>query len=173
MNQAELRKHIRDVPDFPSPGIMFRDITPLLRHARAFDASLDLLHAAVHGMSPQVIVGIESRGFLFGAPLALRLGVGFVPVRKPGKLPWARQTETYSLEYGQGQLEIHDDALDPGQRVVIVDDVLATGGTAAASARLVERVGGEVVGLAFMVELTALQGKDRLAGRVVQSILKY
>lgn len=173
MNQAELRKHIRDVPDFPSPGIMFRDITPLLRHARAFDASLDLLHAAVHGMSPQVIVGIESRGFLFGAPLALRLGVGFVPVRKPGKLPWARQTETYSLEYGQGQLEIHDDALDPGQRVVIVDDVLATGGTAAASARLVERVGGEVAGLAFMVELTALQGKDRLAGRVVQSILKY
>ncbi len=173
MNQAELRKYIRDVPDFPSQGILFRDITPLLRNGRAFDAALDLLHAAVHDMAPQVIVGIESRGFLFGAPLALRLGIGFVPVRKPGKLPWARQTETYSLEYGAGQLEMHDDALDRDQRVVLIDDVLATGGTAAASSRLVERIGGVVAGLAFVVELTALRGRDRLADRTVRSVLAY
>lgn len=165
--------HIRTVPDFPKPGILFRDITTLLQHPAAFAAAIAALSAEARALRPDVIVGIESRGFVFGAPVAVALGLGFVPVRKPGKLPAATVRETYALEYGDDTLEIHRDALRPGMRALIVDDLLATGGTAAAACRLVEAIGGEVAGLVFLIELGFLPGRERLAGREIHALVHY
>lgn len=173
MTAAELKAYVRDVPDFPSPGILFRDLTPLLATPEALRASVDLLEAWARPRRPDVIAGVESRGFLFGAPLALRLGVGVVPVRKPGKLPWQTLSESYTLEYGRGELQMHADALRPGARVLVVDDLLATGGTAAATTRLVRRGGGEPVGALFLVELTALGGRSLLDGIEVHALMSY
>jgi adenine phosphoribosyltransferase len=173
VDQAWLGSFIRDVPDFPSPGITFKDLTPLLADARAFEASCAALEAALAPLAPDAVVGIESRGFLFAAPLATRLRAGLVLVRKPGKLPWTTVREEYALEYGTDALEIHDDAIAPGARVVLVDDVLATGGTAAAAIRLVERVGGQVVGCGFLIELAFLSGRPKLGERPVTALLEY
>jgi len=173
MAAPDLRTFIRDVPDFPKPGIIFRDITPLLQSPSALSATLRLLEERAAARRPEVIVGIESRGFLFGVPLAARLGLGFVPIRKPGKLPAETHRETYTLEYGEDAVEIHADALDGGQRVLIVDDLLATGGTAAASTRLVERMGASVVGLLFLIELGFLEGRQRLPDRPVDTLITF
>lgn len=170
---AQIRDIIRDVPDFPKPGILFRDITPLLGSPVALRATLDLLEERFRGSALDRIVGMESRGFLFGAPLADRLGVGFAPIRKPGKLPCAVEAMTYALEYGTDTLEIHKDAIAAGQRVLVVDDLLATGGTARAAVDLVRRLGGEVVACAFVVELAGLQGRARLEGETVHSLVVY
>lgn len=169
----DLRKLIRDVPDFPAPGILFRDITPLLADGAAFQQTIDWLVSLYADASIDAIVGIESRGFIFAGPLADRLGAGLVPVRKPGKLPAERHREEYTLEYGTNVLEIHHDALAPGQRAVIVDDLLATGGTAVAAAKLVERTGADVQGLAFLVELSELNGRERLGPYRVDSLIAY
>lgn len=173
MRAMDLKALIRDVPGFPRPGILFRDITPLLASTAAFTEVLDLLQVNASSCRPGAIVGIESRGFLFGGPLADRLRLPFVPVRKPGKLPAARMSVEYSLEYGDSQLDIHADALARGQRAYIVDDLLATGGTARASAKLVEIIGGVVAGFGFVVELEALQGRSALNGYDVFSIIRY
>jgi adenine phosphoribosyltransferase len=157
-----LRAHVRDIPDWPRPGVVFKDITPLLGDAKAFSATLDLLAAAVVGHSIDKVLGVEARGFLFSAPLADRFGAGLVPVRKAGKLPWQIEQQEYELEYGTDLLEIHKDAVHPGEQVLIVDDVLATGGTSAATARLVHRLGGIVVGFAFVIELAFLHGRAQL-----------
>ena len=169
----DLKALIRDVPDFPQPGILFRDITPLLADAAAFREVVDWLATTYRDAQLDAVVGIESRGFIFGAPLAERLGLSFVPVRKPGKLPAERHVEKYALEYGTGTLEIHQDALRSGQRVAIVDDLLATGGTALAASKLVERTGAEVHALAFLVELGALQGRARLRHYRLDVLLRY
>ncbi len=173
MSEIDLRRYIRDVPDFPEAGILFRDVTPLLKAPEAFSATVDALVAYAREKSPDAIVGIESRGFIFGAPIAERLGVPFVPVRKPGKLPAAHMTVEYALEYGSGQLDIHSDALVPGQRVVVIDDLLATGGTATGAAKLVELIGGQVAGCAFVIELASLAGRQRLSAYDVFSLLTY
>jgi len=170
---VDLKAHIRDVPDFPSPGILFRDITPLLGEPAAFRAVLDAMEREARERDAGAIVGIESRGFLFGAPLAERLGIPFVPVRKPGKLPAARQSVEYSLEYGENRLDIHEDALERGTRAHIVDDLLATGGTALAAAKLVELIGGVVAGFGFAIELSTLGGRGKLSGYVVHSVISY
>jgi adenine phosphoribosyltransferase len=167
-----LASRIRDVPDFPKPGILFKDVTPLLGDGPAFRIVTDLLAERVGDKKPELIIGIESRGFIFGAALAERLGVGFVPVRKPGKLPYKTTRETYALEYGTDALEMHEDAVDK-RRCLIVDDLLATGGTAAATARLVERQGGIVDGFAFVIELDFLKGRARLGGRPLHALLHY
>jgi adenine phosphoribosyltransferase len=172
-NDPNLDALIRAIPDFPEPGILFRDITPLLANPTAFAAAIDRLAAYAESRRPDAIVGIESRGFLFGTPLAVRLGLPFVPVRKPGKLPAARMSVEYSLEYGSGQLDIHADALAPGQTALIVDDLLATGGTAAGAAKLVELLQGRVGGFAFLIELGGLGGREHLAGYDVYSVLSY
>jgi adenine phosphoribosyltransferase len=163
---------IRDVPDFPKPGILFKDVTPLLGDGAALRTTIDLLAERVGTKLPELIVGIESRGFIFGAALADRLGVGFVPVRKPGKLPYRTTRETYALEYGTDALEMHEDAVDK-RRCLVVDDLLATGGTAAATARLVERQGGMVEGFAFVIELDFLKGRERLGERAVHALIHY
>lgn len=168
----DLRSYIRDIPDFPKPGILFRDITPLLQHGPALRQTLDRLSEAVVEMKADLIVGIESRGFVFGAPLADRLGLGFVPVRKPGKLPYKTARHEYALEYGAGVLEIHEDSV-LGSRVAIVDDLLATGGTAACAARLCEAQGAEVAGFAFVIELSFLGGRELLGGRRMTALLQY
>lgn len=173
MTDLDLRGYIRDVPDFPEPGILFRDLTPLLLAPEAFQVALDSLADYIARRAPDVIVGIESRGFIFGAPIAARMGLPFVPVRKPGKLPAARMSVEYALEYGSGRLDIHSDAIHRGQRAVIVDDLLATGGTAAGAAKLVELIQGKVAGIAFLVELQALGGRDRLEGYDVFSTVVY
>jgi len=170
---VRLRGRIRDVPDFPKPGILFKDVTPLLGDGDAFKLTTDLLAERVASLKPELIVGIESRGFIFGAALAERLGLGFVPVRKPGKLPFKTTRETYALEYGTDALEMHDDGVRKGQRVLIVDDLLATGGTSRAAADLVKRAGGEVHALAFLIELVALNGRQRLAGETIHAVLQY
>jgi adenine phosphoribosyltransferase len=170
---SELTRHIRDIPDFPIPGIVFKDITPLLRDPRAFQAAIDEIVNRVRGLKPDLIVGMESRGFIFAAPVAYQLGVGFVPVRKLGKLPHQTVRVTYTLEYGTSTLEVHRDAIAPGQRVLIVDDLLATGGTVGATIQLVQELGGVVVGTAFLVELTFLQGRSRLSGYEVVSLIQY
>jgi adenine phosphoribosyltransferase len=169
----DLKSYIRDIPDFPIPGILFRDITPLLRTPEAFRWVIDEFTRICRDASIDAIVGIESRGFLFGTPLAYNLGVPFVPVRKPGKLPAARMSIEYSLEYGTNQLDIHQDALTPGQRVVIVDDLLATGGTAHATAKLVELIGGKVHSFLFVIELTDLGGQKALDGYEVTRLIAY
>jgi adenine phosphoribosyltransferase len=171
MNDLDLRTFIRDVPDFPEPGVLFRDITPLLRHPAAFDQALDHMAAYVASRSPTSLVAIESRGFLFGSPIADRLNLPFVPVRRPGKLPSARMSVEYTLEYGAGQLDIHIDSLTSNDRVVVVDDLIATGGTAEGATRLVEMLGAQVVGIAFLIELTALNGRSRLPDYDVFSVL--
>ena len=169
----DLKQHIRHVPDFPKPGILFYDITTLLRDPVGLKATIDQLSAPYAGNGIDVVVGIESRGFILGAAVAERLGAGFIPIRKPGKLPAKSIKETYDLEYGKDALEIHADAVEKGQRVLIVDDVLATGGTAAAAAVLVKKVGGQLTGLAFLIELLFLNGKSKLAGEQVHSVLQY
>ncbi len=169
----DLRLFIRDVPDFPQAGVLFRDITPLLGDASAFAYALDQISARVESHRPDAVVAIESRGFLLGAPVAARLGLPLVPVRKPGKLPAARMSLEYSLEYGQSQLDIHADALQPGQRAVIVDDVLATGGTAAGAAKLVELLEATVEALVFLIELGGLGGRERLSRYQVEALVRY
>lgn len=171
--ERRLRAAIRDVPDFPKPGIVFKDVTTVLVDAELFRDAVAAMAEPWAGAGITHVVGIESRGFIFGAPVALRLGAGFVPIRKPGKLPWQRHRVDFDLEYGTDALEIHVDACGAGSRVLIVDDVLATGGTAGAAARLVEQVGGRVEGLSFLVELGFLGGAARLAGRRLESLLRY
>ena len=164
---------VRDIPDFPKPGITFKDITPLLADAAAFRFSVEALSDHFAGAGVEKVLGIEARGFILAAPVAHRLGAGFVPVRKAKKLPWEVEAEEYVLEYGSDVVEVHRDAFGPGERVLVVDDVIATGGTAAATARLAERLGGEVVGLAFVIELAFLEGRSRLEGHEVVSLLSY
>jgi adenine phosphoribosyltransferase len=164
---------VRDVPDFPAPGVVFKDITPLLADPGGLAAVVDGLVEAFADVTVDKVVGIEARGFVLGAPLAMRLGAGFVPVRKVGKLPWSTHAQEYALEYGTDRLEVHQDAIAPGERVLVVDDVIATGGTAEAAARLVEQLGGEVVGLGFLLELAFLGGAARLGGRRHVSLLTY
>src|SRR5438105_872710 len=169
----DLRDWIRDVPDFPKPGILFKDITPLLGHPEVFGTVIDRLAEAFKGRSIDTTAAAEPRGFIFGAPLALRLGAGFVPIRKPGKLPYKTVCLEYQLEYGTDRLEIHTDALAPGRRVLLLDDVLATGGTIRACCDLVQQTGAEVVACAFAIELTFLQGRARLAPFEVFSLIAY
>ena len=164
---------VRDVPDFPTPGILFKDITPLLGDAAAWRHTVDVFAQVVEEFAPTHVVGIEARGFVLAAPIAYRLGIGFVPVRKPGKLPHATTGVGYDLEYGSDGLEVHLDAFGPGDRVVVVDDVLATGGTAAAASELVARTGAGVVGAGFLIELDALAGRSRLPDHPVVSLLRY
>jgi adenine phosphoribosyltransferase len=169
----DLKPLIRDVPDFPGPGILFRDITPLLREPAAVAYVLDRMADWAGERSPDAIVGIESRGFLFGTPIAARLGLPFVPVRKPGKLPAERMSVEHSLEYGESRLDIHADALSRGDRVVVVDDLLATGGTAHAACKLVELLEASVAGVLFLIELAALGGRSRLSSYDVQALVLY
>jgi adenine phosphoribosyltransferase len=169
----DLKQHIRHVPDFPKAGILFYDITTLLRDPQGFKITIDMLATPYQQQDIDAVVGIESRGFILGAAVAERLGAGFIPIRKPGKLPAKALKESYNLEYGKDALEIHEDAVQPGQRILIVDDVLATGGTAAAAAKMVKRLGGELHGLAFLIELLGLNGKSKLEGEHVFSVLQY
>ena len=169
----DLKQHIRHVPDFPKAGILFYDITTLLRDPVAFRTAIDQLALPFHDKGIEAVVGIESRGFILGGAVAQALGAGFVPVRKPGKLPAKAIKEIYDLEYGQDALEIHEDAIEKGQKVLIVDDVLATGGTAAAATQLVRKLGADLQGLAFLIELLFLDGTSRLAGEQVYSVLQY
>jgi adenine phosphoribosyltransferase len=169
----ELKRRIRHIPDFPKAGILFYDITTLLQEPSGLRAAVDSLIAPFENQGIDLVVGIESRGFIFGSAVADRLGAGFSPVRKPGKLPSATMKASYSLEYGTDALEIHDDAVRKGQRVLIVDDLLATGGTASATSQLVKQLGGEVHALAFLIELVALNGRERLSGEIVHTVLKY
>jgi adenine phosphoribosyltransferase len=173
MLTIDLKQMIRSVPDFPKPGINFFDITTLLKEAAGLKATIDALSAPYEDQGIDTVVGIESRGFILGSAVAQQIGAGFVPVRKPGKLPAKAIKEVYELEYGKDAVEIHADAIEKGQRVLIVDDVLATGGTAAATTRLVKHLGGELHGLAFLIELTFLDGKKKLIGESVYSVLKY
>ena len=169
----DLKRYIRDIPDFPQPGILFRDITPLLNEPRAFTAVIDALAERVSHLDVKRVSAVESRGFIFGAPLAMRLEAGFVPMRKPGKLPYRTIGEEYSLEYGTDVVEMHTDAVMPGENVLVLDDLLATGGTAAAMCRLVERARGTIVACAFVIELTPLNGRAKLPGREVISLIAY
>lgn len=169
----DLQRAIRDVPNFPKPGILFRDITPVLLDVELFGLAVERMAAPYREARISRVVCIESRGFLLGAPIALRLGAGLVPIRKPGKLPAACQRVEYALEYGTDALEMHHDAVQRGDRVLIVDDVLATGGTASAAAQLVGGTGGAVVGFSFLLELDALKGRQRLQGRRVEALLHY
>jgi len=168
-----VRDHIRAIEDYPQPGITFRDITPLLGNEAAFGRAIDDLVTKFHDVAVDRVVGVESRGFILAAPVAYRLRSGFVPVRKPGKLPWAVAREEYELEYGRDKLEIHRDAIHPGEKILIVDDVLATGGTAAATGRLVETLGGTIVGFGFLLELGALGGRERLGEHRSESLTVY
>ena len=169
----ELSRFIRDVPDFPKKGIVFKDITPLLKDAEAYRRTVEMLEQQARPLDCQAVLGIESRGFLFAGALALRLGCGVLIARKPGKLPYRADSVSYELEYGSATLQLHVDAVERGQRVLIVDDLLATGGTARACIELVERQGGKVAGLAFVIELGFLHGRSRLAPHPVRSLLLY
>ncbi|MGE3956385.1 MAG: adenine phosphoribosyltransferase [Vicinamibacterales bacterium] len=168
-----LKTKIRNVPDFPKAGILFYDITTLLQDPEGYRTAIDAIAAPFHDKGIEMVVGIESRGFIFGSAVADRLGAGFAPVRKPGKLPSTTMRASYDLEYGSDALEIHDDAVRQGQRVLIVDDLLATGGTAKAASELVTRLGGDVHALAFLIELVGLNGRDRLSGLTLHTVLKY
>jgi len=169
----ELRACVRDIPDFPKPGVVFKDITPLLAHADAFQSTIDLLAGHFSSTRIDKVLGVEARGFIIAAPVSYKFGAGFVPIRKAGKLPWDIEREEYELEYGSDLLEIHRDGVEPGDNVVIVDDVLATGGTASASVRLVEKLGGTVTGLGFVIELGFLGGRSKLAGYDIVSLMTY
>ena len=173
MTTDELKAMVRDVPDFPTEGIVFKDLMPLIGHAEAFRSTIEHLADWSRPRNPDVILGAEARGFIFGGALAYELGCGFVPARKPGKLPWTMVRATYELEYGSDSLEIHSDALQPGARVIVLDDVLATGGTARAKVELVERLGAEVVGALFVIELTFLSGREKLDGTEVHALIAY
>ena len=168
-----LRAHLRDIVDFPKPGVVFKDITPLLAEVDAFRFTVDAIADAWTGAGVSHVAGIEARGFLLAAPVAYRLGASFVPVRKAGKLPWAVVREEYQLEYGSDRLEIHRDAIRPDERILIVDDVLATGGTAAATCRLVEALGGSIVGIGILIELSALDGRSALGDRRLEALASY
>jgi adenine phosphoribosyltransferase len=172
-NLEQVKSLIRDVPDFPQPGIVFKDITPLLADENAFSSAIDLIVVHYGRGNIDKVVGIEARGFILASPVAYHFGAGFVPVRKEGKLPWDTEREEYALEYGTACLEVHKDAIQAGERVLIVDDVLATGGTAKATAKLVERLGGKVMGIACLIELSFLKGRDQLAGYDFFSLIKY
>ncbi len=172
MNEP-LKEFIRDVPDFPKRGILFRDITPALLDPGAFAAICDELHAHCRAMAVHKVAAVESRGFIFASVLAYKMGIGFVPLRKPGKLPWKTIQEKYSLEYGEAAIEMHIDAVSPGERILLLDDLLATGGTAAAAARLIERQGGVVEELVFLIELAALDGRKNLKDRRIFSLMTY
>ena len=169
----DLAKMIRDVPDFPKEGILFKDITTLIKEPQAFRQVIDRLADHYAGQEIDLVVAVEARGYIFGAPIAYKLGAGFVPVRKEGKLPAETVREEYELEYGTDSVEMHRDAIQPGQRVLIVDDLIATGGSAAATARLVERLGGEVVSIAFLIELTFLNGVEKLKDYDVFTMIEY
>ena len=171
----DLKSLIRDIPDFPKPGIMFRDITTLLRDAQGLRYTIDLFTQKCidNGMSADFVVGMESRGFIFGTPLAYKLGAGFIPVRKKGKLPAEIYAIEYALEYGTDTLEVHQDALQPGSRVLIADDLIATGGTASATAQLIQKVGCELVGFAFIIELQELQGRKKLPDLPIVTLVEY
>jgi adenine phosphoribosyltransferase len=168
-----LKDHIRDIPDFPKPGVIFKDITPLLADVDAFRFAVDAIADHFAGNEVHRVLGVEARGFIIAAPVAYRFGAGFVPVRKAGKLPHEIESEEYELEYGTDLLEIHRDAVEPGENVLIVDDVLATGGTASATVRLAERLGANVLGLGFVIELAFLHGRDKLQGRDLVSLMVY
>ncbi|MCD7948835.1 MAG: adenine phosphoribosyltransferase [Erysipelotrichaceae bacterium] len=169
----DLKEYIADIPDFPSEGVLFRDVTPLLADKDAYKESIRLLADFAKDKNVDVVAGPEARGFLFGCPVAVELGCGFVPVRKPGKLPREVVSKEYSLEYGTNEIQMHSDSIKPGQNVLIVDDLLATGGTVEAAISLIEQMGGNVVGVAFLIELEALKGIDLLKGYDVYSVLKY
>lgn len=169
----DFKRTVRDVPDFPQPGVLFKDITPLLNDAQAFSAAIDAMAEPALSLRPTHVLGLESRGFIFGSALAHKLGLGFVPARKPGKLPCAAFRETYASEYGEDSLEVHQDAFKAGDRVLIVDDVLATGGTAAAARRIIERTGAHAVALTLFIELDFLKGREQLKGLPVFSVLTY
>ncbi len=171
--QIDLASKIRTIPDFPVPGILFRDITTLLKDGQAFSYAIDQLTDRIRDLKPDKIVAIESRGFIFGAPIAYKLGIGFVPVRKLGKLPAETVVAEYELEYGTNTVEMHADAISPGERVVIVDDLLATGGTTRATIELVERLDGDIVGLAFLIELTELGAREYLEGFNIITLLRF
>lgn len=173
LDASDLRRFVRDVPDFPKPGILFRDVTPLLADAAALRRAVDAVAEPLRGERIDLVLGIESRGFLFGVPVALALGAGLVIVRKPGKLPWKTLRASYELEYGTDTVEMHVDAVAPGQRVVVVDDLVATGGTAAAAVGLARQAGADVVACAFLIELDALGGRARLDVPAVHSVLHY
>jgi len=170
---SALKAVIRDVPDYPRPGIVFKDLTTLFRDARSFDLAVELLAGLCDDLRPDVVVGIESRGFILGGALAYRLKTGFVPARKAGKLPYRTLGCSYQLEYGEDRIEMHEDAIAAGQRAIVVDDLIATGGTARAAGELVETLGGRVAGYVFLVELSFLAGREKLAGREVHSLLVY
>ncbi len=169
----DLKKIIRDVPDFPKAGVIFKDITTLLKDRDAFRYTIDKMIERFKGENVDLIVGIESRGFIFGPILAYHLNAGFIPVRKPGKLPAETVRESYDLEYGKDAVEIHKDAIDPGNKVLIVDDLLATGGTSQATAKMIEKIGGIVVGFAFLIELEFLKGRDKIKGYNIFSMITY
>jgi adenine phosphoribosyltransferase len=171
--QPSIKDLIREIPDFPQPGVSFKDITPLLADYAAFTSVIEGLCAPFRDAAVDKVLGIEARGFIVAAPVALSLGAGFVPVRKAGKLPWSVHAETYDLEYGTDTLEVHQDAIDAGDRVLIVDDVLATGGTASAVDRMVEHMGGQTVGYSFVLELAVLGGRGRISDRPAFSLLAY
>ncbi len=174
MSPAELlAQKIRDIPGFPEPGIVFKDITPLLQDPKSLALACELLARPYLESQIALVVGIESRGFLFGPAVAQQLGAGFAPARKLGKLPWETLSERYDLEYGSNEIEMHRDAIEPGQRVLIVDDLIATGGTAAATVKLIRRMEGHLVGASFLIELTALEGKKALPGLEVETVLSY
>ncbi len=169
----ELKKHIRSIKDFPKKGIMFRDITTLLKEPKAFNKALDELMLFTDQVKIDKVVGIESRGFIFGSLLAQKLNVGFIPARKPGKLPAETESATYQLEYGEDKIEMHKDAINPGDKVLLHDDLLATGGTAEAVTKLIEKLGGEVVQISFLIELSLLNGRDKLEGYDIKSLIMY
>jgi len=170
---SEITAAIRNVPDFPKPGIQFKDITPVLADARLFNATIDQLLFGLKPGDVQKVIGIDARGFIFGAAAAARLGAGFVPVRKKGKLPWATHEESYELEYGSATVAIHTDAVHAGERVLLLDDLLATGGTAAAAVSLLTKLKAEIVGVHFLIELGFLDGRERLKGQTVRSLICY
>lgn len=170
---AEIQQAIRNIPDFPQPGIQFKDITPLLANGRLFNGCVELLVQNFKPGMVDAVVGIDARGFIFAAAAAVKLQTGFVPVRKKGKLPYKTIEQTYSLEYGTNTVAIHADALQPGSRVLLIDDLLATGGTAAAAAELVKKLGGQILEISFLIELSYLKGRERLAGYPVRSLVVY
>jgi adenine phosphoribosyltransferase len=173
VDRTSMESLIRSIPDFPIPGILFRDVTPLLKDKAGFHAAIDMMTDAYTGSKVDYVVAIEARGYIFGAPIAYRLGAGFIPVRKPGKLPFDKVNVDYELEYGTNTLEMHADAVAHGERVLVVDDLLATGGTAAATGQLLRRFGASIVGFAFLIELTALGGRAKLPGVDVRSFITY
>ena len=173
MDLEQVKALVRDVPDFPQEGIVFKDITPLLADELAFSTVIDLIVVHFGRGNVDKVVGIEARGFILASPVAYHFGAGVVPIRKAGKLPWTTESEEYSLEYGTATLELHRDAVSPGERVLVVDDVLATGGTAKAAAPLVERIGGTVCGIACLIELNFLHGRDKVAGHDLLTLIQY